>query len=99
MQRHRRLRKTKIIRELVRETQLTGHDLIQPFFIIEGKNKKEAIGSMPGIYRYSSDLLLRAVERYIKVGGKAGLFFGLPKIKDHHGSQAYAANGVVQKAV
>jgi porphobilinogen synthase len=99
MQRFRRLRKNEVIRQLVRETRVNSHDLIQPFFVIEGKNKKEAIDSMPGINRYSSDLLLKAVERYIRVGGKAGLFFGLPKSKDAQASQAYAAAGVVQKAI
>ena len=99
MHRFRRLRKTQVIRELVRETQLNGQDLIQPFFVVEGKGQKEMISSMPGIYRYSGDFLLKAVERYIRVGGKAGLFFGLPKTKDALGSSAYAANGVVQKAV
>lgn len=99
MQRFRRLRKNQVLRSLIRETRLSGEDLIQPFFIIEGINKKEAIGSMPGIFRYSGDLLLKAVEQYIKVGGKAGLFFGLPAVKDEEGRQAYAANGVVQKAV
>ena len=99
MHRFRRLRKTQVIRELVRETQLNGQDLIQRFFVVEGKGQKEMISSMPGIYRYSGDFLLKAVERYIRVGGKAGLFFGLPKTKDALGSSAYAANGVVQKAV
>ena len=99
MNRSRRLRKTAVLRELVRETQLTRHDVIQPFFIIEGKNKREAIESMPGIFRYSQDRLLAAIEKYIKAGGKAGLFFGLPQDKDALGSQAYASQGVVQKAV
>ena len=99
MNRFRRLRKTETIRNLVRETQLTQNDFIQPFFVVEGKNKKEPIESMPKIYRTSSDLLLRAVEKYLKAGGQAGLFFGIPKEKDALGSQAYHPNGVIQKAI
>ena len=97
--RHRRLRQTAAIRHLVRETWLSASDFIQPYFVVEGKNKKESIEAMPGIYRYSSDRLLRVIERYIKAGGKAGLLFGLPNKKDNQGSAAYADNGVVQKAV
>lgn len=99
MSRFRRLRKNETIRQLVRETTLTSHDLIQPFFIVEGKNKKEAIDAMPGILRYSVDTLLGVLEKYQKLGGKAGLFFGIPDKKDSIGSQAYSSNGIVQRAV
>jgi len=99
MHRLRRLRKTQVLRDLVQETTLTANDVVQPFFVIEGKNKKEAIASMPGIYRYSPDLLLKAIEHYQNVGGKAGIFFGVPKKKDLLASEAYAKNGVVQKAI
>ncbi|HBR14273.1 MAG TPA: porphobilinogen synthase [Candidatus Omnitrophica bacterium] len=99
MGRFRRLRKTDAMRQLVRETILTPNDVIQPFFVVEGKNKKGMIASMPGIFRHSTDLLLKAIEEYINVGGKAGLFFGIPERKDNLGSQAYASRGVVQNAV
>lgn len=99
MFRFRRLRKSKAMRDLVRETVLTKDDVLQPFFVVEGKNKKEAIESMPGIYRFSIDLLLKELERYIKAGGKAGLFFGIPNKKDKLASAAYLDNGVVQKAL
>ena len=102
MQRFRRLRKSATIRSLVRETWLRPENLIQPFFVIEGKNKKEAIPSMPGIYRYSADLLVDAIARYIDAGGRAGLFFGVisdPKKKDSQGHQAYAATGIIPKTV
>ena len=99
MHRYRRLRKTKAIRALVRETRLSKDELIQPFFIVEGSNKKEPISSMPGISRFSTDLLLREVEKYVKLGGKAGLFFGVSSKKDRLASQAYRASGVVQKAI
>ena len=74
MNRYRRLRQTPPLRRLVKETRLTRDDFIQPFFVVEGKNKKEAIESMPGIYRFSVDPLLKTIERYQKLGGQAGIF-------------------------
>lgn len=97
--RFRRLRQTEVIRKLIRETQLSTDNLIQPFFVAEGRHKKYGIESMPGIYRYSIDLLLKAVQSYIKKGGGAGLFFGIPHKKDALASAAYAQEGIVQKAV
>ena len=101
MIRFRRLRKNETIRSLVRETRLSKDQLIQPFFVMEGKNRQEAIPSMPGMYRFSIDLLLKAVERYQASGGHAGLFFGIPpqSKKDLKGSQAYSSSGIIQKAV
>ena len=99
MPRHRRLRQSEAIRNLVRETVLTRHDLVQPFFVVDGRNKKETIDSMPEIYRYSTDLLPGAVERFVKAGGQAVLLFGIPQRKDTKASQAFPANGVVQRAI
>jgi len=99
MNRYRRLRHNTTLRNLVRETVLTKDDIIQPFFVIGGTKKKQTIASMPGIYRYSLDNLLKAMEQYIKVGGQAGLLFGLPAQKDAKGSAAYAPDGIVQTAV
>ncbi len=97
--RFRRLRNSPGLRNLVRETVLTKYDLIQPYFIVEGKNKKETIASMPEIYRYSVDLLLKEIEKFIKTGGQAGILFGVPAKKDKLGSEAYSSSGIVQKAV
>lgn len=99
MTRFRRLRRNKVIRNLVKETILTANDLVQPFFVIEGANKSEPIESMPGINRYSIDTLIKAVDIYRSVGGQAGLFFGVPDKKDSMASQASAAGGVMQKAI
>ena len=99
MTRFRRLRKTENIRGLVRETNLSADDLIQPFFVVEGKNKKESIDAMPGISRYSIDNLIKAIGRFYKAGGKAGMFFGLPYKKDSLGSQAYTPAGIIPKAI
>jgi porphobilinogen synthase len=97
--RFRRLRKTEILRRLVRETRLSGDELIQPFFVLEGRDRKEEIAAMPGIRRFSIDNLLREIEAYRALGGRTGLFFGIPEKKDSKGSAAYADHGVVQKAV
>ena len=99
MTRLRRLRKSEAIRALVRETSLMADDLIQPYFVIEGKNKKEPIPSMPGQYRYSVDRLVAAIQTFKKAGGRAVLLFGIPGKKDLKGSEAYAETGIVQKAV
>ncbi len=97
--RYRRLRTSKAIRSLVRETRLTRDDLIQPFFVIDGKNTAESIASMPGINRYTIDLLLKEIETYLKAGGTAGLLFGIPSLKDPLGRQAYEADGLIPTAV
>ncbi len=99
LMRARRLRNNEIIRDLVSENQLSANDFIQPFFVMEGQNKKEVIDSMPGIFRYSTDFLVKAIEKYQKSGGRAGLLFGIPSRKDISASEAYAPNGVVQKAI
>jgi porphobilinogen synthase len=99
MSRYRLLRKNKAMRSLVVETHLNVNQLVQPFFVIEGSKKKETIVTMPGIYRFSSDLLLKEIEKYIKLGGTAGLFFGLPKEKDDLAVGAYSEAGVAQKMI
>ncbi len=97
--RYRRLRASTAIRDLVRETTLTPHDLIQPFFVVEGTNKKETIASMPGICRYSPDELITAIADYQKRGGRAGLLFGVPRVKDARASRAYGAGAIVPTAI
>jgi len=99
MKRYRRLRKNSSIRDLVRETVLTPGDLIFPFFVVEGMKKKQSIVSMPDIYRYSVDELLKAVGQFERSGGKAILLFGIPRKKDKKAGQSALANGIVQKAV
>jgi len=97
--RYRRLRNTSTIRDFVRETNLSAFDLIQPFFVVDGKNKKQAIASMPGIFRFSVDLLLKDLEAYIRLGGRAGLFFGVSQHKDNSGKYAFASSSPVIAAI
>ncbi len=97
--RYRRLRTSSVIRDFVRETQLTSHDLIQPFFVIEGRNKNEPIASMPGIARFSVDFLLKEIESFVRLGGKGSIIFGVSQKKDNSGKYAYASSNPVITAV
>lgn len=67
-QRPRRNRKNAAIRNMIQENSVTVNDLIFPLFLIEGKNKKSEVASMPGIYRLSSDLMLKEIESCLKLG-------------------------------
>ena len=64
----RRNRKTDWSRRLIEENNLTPNDFILPIFLIDGKNKKQSIKSMPGVYRYTIDKLNNIVDRAIKKG-------------------------------
>ncbi|MEI7998861.1 MAG: porphobilinogen synthase [Candidatus Omnitrophota bacterium] len=98
MKRYRRLR-NPLVRGFVQENILTPHDLWQPFFVIEGKGKVEAIDSMPGIKRFSIDCLLKEVESYISLGGRAGFLFGLTTHKDTLAKASYDPKGVIPLAI
>jgi porphobilinogen synthase len=98
-QRYRRLRTKETLRRMVRETRLTVDDLIYPLFVKTGKNERMAIPSMPGIYQYSPDTLIRELDEVQSLGIPAILLFGLPKKKDERGSEAYASDGIVQETV
>lgn len=97
--RARRLRKNEFVRSLVRETNLSVDDFIYPLFIVEGKNIKEEIKSMPGIFRFSLDKVLDEVKSSLDLGLKAFLLFGIPAKKDEVGTSAFAKEGIIQKAV
>jgi len=98
-QRPRRNRASYLIRDLVAETVVDRRKLIMPHFIIEGKNKREPIVSMPGISRVSIENLLKDIETDHKTGIEKILLFGIPDKKDEQGSGAYDRNGIVQKAL
>ncbi len=94
----RRLRRTPALRALVRETQLSVDDLIYPLFVVEGENIKEEVPSMPGVYHFSLDRLDEEVGEAVHLGLKAVILFGVPRHKDEVGSEAYAEDGIVQRA-
>lgn len=98
-QRLRRLRLKEPLRKMVRETCLKVDDLICPLFVRPGKNKKVEVSSMPGIYQYSVDNLLRELEEIQSLSIPAILLFGVPEKKDKLGSEACAPRGIVQRAV
>ena len=84
---------------MVRETRMDKSSLIYPLFVKEGENIEEEIPSMEGQYRYSIDRLPYELERLQKAGVDKVMFFGIPDVKDEVGSQAYAEDGIVQKAI
>jgi len=99
IQRPGRLRLSKSLRRMVRETPLNTDNLVYPLFVIPGKNIKEEIQSMPGNFHLSPDNLVREVREVNGLGIPAVMLFGLPERKDEKGSQAYAKDGIIQQAV
>jgi porphobilinogen synthase len=94
----RRLRKTSGLRDMFRETFLTRNDFIYPLFVAEGAVIKREISSMPDVFQFSVDNVLRECEELLTLGIKAVLLFGIPDFKDEVGSSGYHADGIVQKA-
>lgn len=99
IQRPRRLRSSRQIRNMVRETRVSPDSLIYPMFVTEGQNIKDEIVSMPGQYRYSIDRMDKCLDELEEAGVHAVMFFGIPDHKDEIGSGAYAHDGIVQKAL
>ncbi len=97
--RPRRMRQSKAFRRMIRETVLSKDDLVLPLFAISGKNRKNPIESMPGHYQQSIDNLVKTAKKAKDVGIPAVIIFGIPDKKDALGTQAYAKNGIVQRAV
>ena len=99
MERLRRLRKTAAIRDMVRENHVRVDELIYPVFVMDGRNRKVPVPSMPGIAQYSVDRLSEELDRVVAAGIRAVLLFGIPAHKDMVGSAAYAKDGIVPKAI
>ncbi|MBT8239319.1 MAG: porphobilinogen synthase [Croceitalea sp.] len=99
--RNRRLRASQSIRRLVRETIMTPDDFLVPLFVVEGKNIKEEIASMPGQYRISLNILANEVRELWKMGLCAVLLFVKvdDSLKDNKGTEALNANGLMQRAI
>mgnify|MGYP003615471743 FL=1 len=99
--RNRRLRANDSIRSLVRETNLTTNDLVLPMFVMEGNNKKEAISSMPGVFRQSLDLTVQTVKENYDLGIKAvNLYMKVSdNLKDNTGKEAWNPNGLMQTTI
>ena len=95
----RRLRRTKALRDLVRETELSPRHLVQPLFVVSGEGVREPVESMPGIERFSINELVAEASELQASGVEAVVLFGIPAAKDETGSGAYDEEGVVQLAV
>ena len=96
--RMRRLRRLDSTRRLVRETRLSWSNLVYPIFVDARVSTKEVIPSMPGIYRYALTELEKEVEEISSLRIPAILLFGLPEKKDLMATEAYASDGIVQRA-
>lgn len=97
--RPRRLRRTEPLRAMVRETLLTPANLIYPLFVMPGKQKREEVSSMPGVFRLSVDQLAVEAKECRELGISSVILFGLPEKKDRAGSGAHAADGIIQRAI
>ena len=97
--RMRRLRRSESLRRMVRENVVAVDNLIYPLFVVHGLDVKLEIPTMPGVYHFSVDALCKEAEEVANLGIPAVLLFGLPAVKDDRGSEAYAPDGIVQRAV
>lgn len=97
--RPRRLRKNESLRALIRETHLSPAQFVYPVFIAPGKNKREEISSMPGVFRLSVDQLKKEAQECMDLGVNSMILFGLPEKKDAMGSGAHAKDGIIQRGI
>jgi porphobilinogen synthase len=99
LRRPRRLRRNATLRNLVRETSLSGQDFILPLFVSEKVGARRPIGSMPGVEQLPPNEVAAEAGRVCRAGVEAVILFGIPNEKDEQASGAYAEKGVVQEAV
>jgi len=97
--RARRLRRTEVLRRMVRETVLRTDDLIYPMFSAFGQGIKREIPSMPGIYQQSIEHIVAEAQEVHALGIPAVILFGIPETKDALGSDAYAEHGIIQETI
>jgi len=97
--RPRRLRGSRVLRELVREHELSRRDLVAPLFVKEGIGEPVPIASMPGHAQHSLESLRKEAAELAGLGIPALLLFGIPADKDAVGSQAWAPDGIIQRAL
>src|ERR1051325_9848129 len=97
--RPRRLRRTELMRTLVRETHVSKAGLVYPMFVCPGNGVRQEVSSMPGVFQQSVDQIVEECRETEGLGLSAVFLFGLPETKDAKGSSSLPANGVVQRAV
>ncbi|SHO51079.1 porphobilinogen synthase [Desulfopila aestuarii] len=97
--RPRRLRQNSTFRGLIRETHLSADQFIYPLFVQPGKNVREEIPSMPGVFRISIDQLAAEAKECLGLGIRSVILFGLPDKKDAMGTGAHIKDGIIQRAI
>ena len=99
--RNRRLRTTETLRNLIRKNTITADDFLVPLFVVEGKNKKQEIKSMPNYFKMSIDLILKEIKLLHALGLKSVLLFAQVEenLKDNYGTEAINKNGLMQRAI
>ena len=98
-ERPRRLRSTPVLRKMVRETRVDASSLIYPMLVTDGSGGIEEIKALPGQNRYTVDMTDSKIEELLKAGVSSIMLFGIPEHKDELGTQAYAEDGIIQRAV
>ncbi|MDB3937673.1 porphobilinogen synthase [Flavobacteriaceae bacterium] len=101
LNRNRRLRTSETLRNLIRENTITTNDFLVPLFVIEGKNNKREIQSMPNYFKMSIDLILKEIKILHSLGLKSVLLFAQVEesLKDNYGTEAINKNGLMQRAI
>lgn len=97
--RPRRMRRNEAFRSMIRETHLSAAQLIYPLFVMPGKNKREPIPSMPGVFRVTVDQLGKEAKECLELGINSVILFGLPEKKDAMGFGAHRGDGIIQRAI
>jgi porphobilinogen synthase len=97
--RPRRLRRTELLRGLVRETRVSTAGFVYPLFVCPGSKVRQEVSSMPGIYQQSADQIVEECREVEALGIPAVILFGLPESKDPRGSSSHSPQGVVQRAI
>ena len=97
--RPRRLRKTELLRGLVRETRLTVANFIYPMFVCPGATVRQEVNSMPGVFQQSADKIVEDCREVESLGIRGVILFGLPETKDPRGASSLQKDGVVQRAI
>src|SRR5258708_4514003 len=99
LRRPRRVRSNEALRQIVRENSLETRQLIYPMFVSEKVSEAEAISSRPGVYKYSTNEVVENDKQVHALEIPAILLFGIPRVKDELGSQAFDPDGIIQTTV
>jgi porphobilinogen synthase len=97
--RPRRLRRSEALRQMVRETSLAPSDFIYPLFVVEGRDVRRPIASMPGVFNLSLEHAVAEAKQAHALGVPSVILFGIPSQKDARGTGGYARDGIVQRAI